>query len=104
MINTNYIVSIVKILENPTQTVINQIKYVQFRVQFPQPQTNQIIRLVCWGKLASSVRNNYQIYDHILIEGYLSINTNTKRQSNMLTKDLNKIEITVLKVYPLRLI
>ena len=93
--DTNYISSIVKILENPIQTVFNKnIPITQFRVQLPQVRNNIIINLVFWGKLSQDIANYYEINDYIIVEGYLSV-----RDKKML-KNSKKVEITVLKVYP----
>ena len=93
--DTNYISSIVKILENPIQTVFNKnIPITQFRVQLPQVRNNIIINLVFWGKLSQDIANYYEIDDYIIVEGYLSV-----RDKKML-KNSKKVEITVLKVYP----
>ena len=93
--DTNYISGIVKILENPIQTVFNNnIPITRFRVQLPQVRNNIIINLVFWGKLSQDVANYYEIDDYIIIEGYLSL-----RDKKMI-KNLKKVEITVLKVYP----
>lgn len=93
--DTNYISSIVKILETPTQTVFNKnIPITEFRVQLPQVRNNIIINLVFWGKLSQDIVNYYEINDYIIIEGYLSI-----RDKKMI-KNSKKVEITVLKVYP----
>jgi single-stranded DNA-binding protein len=95
MVDTNYIGSIVKILETPNQTVFNNnIPVTQFRAQLPQFKNNTIVNLTFWGNLAYDVANYYNINDYILIEGYLSI----RNKPNL--KNLKKVEITVLKVYP----
>ena len=89
--DTNYIGSIVKVLETPKNKILkDNISFTEFRVQFPQFRGNKIINLIFWGKLASDVANYYQANDYIIIEGYLS--TTNK-------KSLKKIEITVLKVF-----
>ena len=93
--DTNYISGIVKILENPIQTVFNNnIPITRFRVQLPQVRNNTIINLVFWGKLSQDITNYYEIDDYIIIEGYLSL-----RDKKMIN-NLKKVEITVLKVYP----
>ena len=89
--DTNYIGSIVKVLETPKNKILkDNISFTEFRAQFPQFRGNKIVNLIFWGKLASDVANYYQANDYILIEGYLS--TTNK-------KSLKKIEITVLKVF-----
>jgi hypothetical protein len=99
MVDTNYISGIVKILENPIQTIINNnTPIIEFRVQFPQVRNNMIIHLVFWGNLGRDVVNYYQINDYILIEGYLSLRE--KKTTNLISKNSKIIEITVLKVYP----
>jgi len=90
MSDTNYIGSIVKVLEIPKQkTLKGNISFTECRVQFPQFRSSRIIKLVFWGKLASEVANYYRVNDYMLIEGYLS---------TVNKKSLKKVEITVLKV------
>ena len=92
MTDTNYIGSIVKILETPTQKFFNNnISVTKVRVQLPQVRKTKIVNLIFWGKLARDVANYYKTNDYILIEGYLSL---AYQQTS------KKIEITVLKVYP----
>jgi single-stranded DNA-binding protein len=99
MVDTNYISSIVKILESPKKILFNNtILVTKFRVQFPQIQNNRIVNLIFWGNLASDVSNYYQTNDYIIIEGYLSLNT--KYLLNRDKQNSKKFEITVLKVYP----
>jgi hypothetical protein len=99
MVDTNYTSGIVKILENPVQTVFNNnIPITKFRVQFPQVRKNVIVDLVFWGNLGGDAVNYYQINDYILIEGYLSLRD--KQITNSRIKNSKKVEITVLKVYP----
>ena len=74
MVNTNYIVSIVKILENPIQTIFNNtIPVTKFRVQFPQFRNTRIVNLIFWGNLANDVVQYYRSNDYIMIEGYISL-------------------------------
>jgi hypothetical protein len=99
MVDTNYTSGIVKILEDPVQTIFNNsIPITKFRVQFPQVRKNIIVNLVFWGNLGRDVENYYQINDYILIEGYLSLRD--KQIPNSRLKNSKKVEITVLKVYP----
>ena len=99
MINTNYIATIVKILEKPTQVIINKnIQVTKFRVQLPQLRNSRIVNLIFWGNLAQDIIKYYQINDYVLIEGYLSLNK--KHRLNRIEKESKKIEITVLKIYP----
>ena len=98
MNDTNYLVSVVKILEKPIQRIISdKIVRTNFRGQLPQIRNSQIADLVFWGNLTHEIMNNYQINDYILIEGYLSLPNKT---NNKLVKgQLKKAQITVLKVY-----
>ena len=99
MVNTNYLISLVRILENPSKNFFNDnILFTRFRAQLPQSQNNQIINLICWDNLAFNVNQYYQMNDYIIIEGYLS--ADSKPRFNKLLKNSRKIEITVLKVYP----
>lgn len=96
--DTNYLASIVKILEKPIQTVNNdKVVTTEFRAQLVQVRNNQIINLVFWGNLARDVSSYYQVNDYIMIEGYLSL---CNQPNNKLTKqNLKKVQITVLKIY-----
>ena len=99
--DTNYISSIVKILETPNQKISkNNIAITKFRVQLPQNRKVGIIHLIFWGNLAHDVNNYYKINDYIIIEGYLSFN---KINRSKINQKLKKVEITVFKIYPFRL-
>ena len=96
--DTNYIGSVVKILEKPVQTVINdKIVRTHFRVQLVQVRNLQIADLVFWGNLARDIVNNYQVNDYIMVEGYLSLPNKTN--DKLVKRPLKKIQITVLKVF-----
>ena len=93
--DTNYITSIVKILEKPSQKVFDKnTPITQFRAQLPQTRSNAIVNLTFWGKLSQDIAGYYNIDDYIIIEGYLSL----REKSSI--NNLKKVEITVLKVYP----
>jgi single-stranded DNA-binding protein len=99
MVNTNYIITIVRILENPSKTFLNNnLLFTKFRAQFPQSRNNQIINLICWDNLALNINQYYQTNDYIIVEGYLSSDSQTCL--NKLFKNSKKIEVTVLKIYP----
>ncbi len=101
MVDTNYVGSIVKILENPIQKVFNNtISVTEFRVQLPQIRNTKIINLVFWGNLARNVATYYQVNDYIMIEGYLSLRDKAKVNINSTKQNSKKVQITVLKVYP----
>ena len=101
--DTNCIVAIVKILEKPKQIIIsNNIFKTEFRVQFPQVRKNKtgLISLCLWGNLARDIVSYYEVNDYILIEGYLSARNSEIQTRKFDQKNLKKIQITVLKVYP----
>jgi single-stranded DNA-binding protein len=99
--DTNIVGGIVKILEMPKQEIYsNNISITKFRVQFPQFRNTSIVYLTFWGKLATDVAQFYKINDYILIEGYISIRNNKMSNKSFSSK---RVEITVLKVYPLLL-
>ena len=101
MTDTNYVGSIVKILENPIQKILNEtVSVTKFRVQLPQIRNTRIINLVFWGKLASDVATYYQVNDYIMIEGYLSLRKKAKVNINLTKQNSKNVQITVLKVYP----
>ena len=99
MADTNYVGSIVKILEKPRQTIVkDKIATTEFRVQLPQVRNSRVINLVFWGKLARDVASYYQVNDYIMVEGYLSLRT--KLTNNLKKQNSKKVQITVSKVYP----
>lgn len=100
MVNINYISSIVKVLETPSEKLINNtLSVTRFRAQLPETKNTHIVNLICWGNLAKNVVNYYQANDYILIEGYLSLdNTHLLTADN---KNSKKVELTALKVYPI---
>lgn len=98
MADTNYIASVVKLLENPRQKMSwNMIPFTECRVQLPQSQETKIIKLVVWGKLGQTFAKNYRLYDYIIIEGYLSPRYIYKNFRKLTTK---KFEIAVFRIYP----
>ena len=95
MVNTNYISSIVKILEVPKQRLLNKtILITEFRASLPQVKNSKVVELVIWGDLSNRLSNYIKPNDYILIEGFLALSTieNSK---------IKKIKITVLKTYPI---
>ena len=96
--DTNYVGSVVKILEKPIQTFNNdKILRTEFRVQLVQVRNIQMASLIFWGNLAHDIINNYQVNDYIMIEGYLALPTKTN--DSVVKPQLKKAQITVLKVY-----
>nr|YP_010471949.1 hypothetical protein N4L39_pgp105 [Haslea avium]UVG41414.1 hypothetical protein [Haslea avium] len=96
--DTNYVGSVVKILEKPVQTVISEkIIRTDFRVQLAQVRNVQIAHLTFWGNLARDIMNTYQVNDYIMVEGYLSLPNKTNNK--LAKRQLKKAQITVLKVY-----
>jgi single-stranded DNA-binding protein len=101
MNGTNYIGGSVKILETPKQKKLkNNILVTKFRAQFPQRRKTRIVTLTFWGKLSRDVSTYYKKNDYLLIEGYLSIRN--RKTLNLKPSRFKKIEITVLKLYPLQ--
>jgi hypothetical protein len=99
MANVNYFSGIVKVLENPKQTFLNsKVPVTRIRVELPQRRKNRLVYLIFWGNLAKDAKNIYKMNDYILVEGYVSIRN--KNNTNINTKSLKKLTITVLKVYP----
>jgi hypothetical protein len=102
MSDTNFIGGVVKVLETPKQNIINNNIFITcFRVQFPQFRNNSIVHLKFWGNLARDVAKYYQLNDYILIEGLIAlVDSQPSKLNNRMPK---KIEITVLKIYPIAL-
>ena len=89
--DTNYLASVVKILEKPIKIDINdKVVTTEFRAQLAQVRNSRIVNLVFWGNLARDVANYYQMNDYILVEGYSSIN---------LKKNIKVVTINVYKCY-----
>jgi len=100
--DTNLVGGIVKILETPKQmNFSSNIQVTKFRVQFPQVRQTSLVHLTFWGNLAIDTANYYKVNDYVLIEGYISVR-DRKSVKNVISKS-KKIEITVLKIYPLLL-
>lgn len=92
--DTNYIGSIVKILETPRQEFNeNNIAITKLRAQIPQIRNNRMINLIFWGNLANDIANYYKTNDYIIVEGYVSI-------SNQQFSEKNKMKIAVSRIYP----
>ena len=99
MSDTNYIGTIVKILESPESKIIkDKISITKFRAQLPQIRQTRVIDIVIWGNLANDVAKYYGTNDYILVEGYLSLRKSTQLKSNR--KILKRARLTVLKAYP----
>ena len=99
MVDTNYLSSVIKILETPNQTFNkNNIPVTRFKAQLPQLRRTQIVTVSFWGNLARDVAVYYKKNDYVIVEGYTSIND--KQTSTILIRPLKVIEITGLRVYP----
>ena len=97
--NTNYIVSIAKILEHPKKILINEnSSVVQCRVQLPLNKNKRIVSLAFWGNLAQDVEKYYNINDYVIIEGFISLCP--KLGNNSKVKNLKMVKVTVSKIYP----
>ena len=95
MANTNYITSIVKILEAPKQKLLNnKILLTEFRASLPQIKKSKVVHLVMWGETSSRLSNYIKPNYYILIEGFLTL-------SNVENSKIKKFKITVLKTYPI---
>lgn len=100
MTDTNYLGGVVKILENPVQTIAKD-KFLksECRAQLSQVRNTRIVHLVFWGNLARDAINSYQLNDYLMIEGYVSLRTKTTKKS--LKGNFTKIEVSILKAFPL---
>jgi hypothetical protein len=97
--DTNFIGSIVKILEPPNQkSLANNLLITTFRVQFPQVRENSIVSLKFFGNIGKDIIKYYKVNDYILIEGYLKLKN--QKLSNSSSQKREDIEITVFRIYP----
>jgi len=95
MANTNYITSVVKILEVPKQRLLNnKILITEFRASLPQIKNSKVVQLVLWGESSNRLSSYIKPNDYILIEGFLAL-------SNIENSKIKKFKITVLKTYPI---
>ena len=102
MKNTNYFVSIVKILAFANEfSIENQVKVKQLYVQVPQKRGNSILSLLVWGNLSQDIEQFYDVNDYILVEGYTF--TQPKKDKKFVLSNSKKIFITVTKIYPMLL-
>ena len=76
----NYVCLIVKIITEPRQSFFDENATVtEFWVKFNQTRKSSFIdfgRVSIWGDLGYEVAKYYQINDYILIEGFLTIDSN----------------------------
>ena len=101
--DTNYLASIVKILEKPLQKVINEkITRTEFRAQLGQARTTRIVKVVFWGNLARDITSYYHINDYIMIEGFLSLHDKKNKTNKVIKSKLKEARITVVKIYPVK--
>ncbi len=98
--DTNYLGSVVKILEKPVKTIVNdKVLKTECRAQLAQVRNTRIINLVFWGNLAGDTINSYKVNDYIMIEGYVSVRV--MKSKKLVKRNLKKVEIAVLKSFPL---
>lgn len=99
MANLNYFNGVVRILKISNQKILkNKYKLIKYKVQLPHTRGSRIIRLHFWGRLAENVKNNYQVNDYILVEGYVSLISFAKKKRS--TKTSKKILLSAIKIYP----
>ena len=100
MTSITYIAGIIKILELPKEELLEtNILVSRLRGQLALFRTTEIIELIFWGSLAEDITAYCKIGDHILVEGYLSLQDREISTYNSLP--LKKLQFTVSKAYPL---
>ena len=98
--DTNYLGSVVKILEKPVQTIVDdKLLKSECRAQLAQIRNTRIVTLVFWGNLAHDAVNSYKVNDYIMIEGYVSLCD--KKTDKLVKRSLKKVEVAVLKAFPI---
>ena len=95
--DTNYIGGIIRILELPKQQIRNNnILVTKVRAQIYKYPNSHVVILTFWGNLASNITTSFKIDDYFIIEGFISI-----RDNSIFYYEPKKIEITILKIYPI---
>lgn len=100
MSQTNYISTIVKLLEEPQKKMSIKPLTVA-RAQLSQVRNTEIQKLVnltFWGNFTQNVTEYYKPNDYLIIEGYISVKSKSKLKLNSLPSKY--VEIIVLKIYP----
>ena len=98
----NYSSFIVKIIEKPEQSLLNNnIAFTQVLAKFYQFRNNShnVCKLLIWGNLSNDITKYYQVNDYLIIEGYISRRKSIIKDFNI----VNEIEISVFKIYPFAL-
>ena len=103
----NYVILTVKVLQNSGQSFFQDgTGLTELMVQLPQISKNYpnlIVHLSIWGKLSYDVAKYYKLDDYIIIEGYILIKNLNVSSLNSLSLIEKQVEISVFKLYPLRL-
>ena len=98
----NYVNFIVKILEKPEQSRINDEIYVtKFIARYPRLQNQKIetlVKIIIWGNSSEDISKYFFVGDYIIIEGYISLADSTFNYRNSVNE--KQIEISVFKIYP----
>ena len=103
----NYVILTVKVIQNSGQSFFEDgTSLTELVVQLPQISKNYpklIVHLSIWGKLSYDVAKYYKLDDYIIIEGYILIKNLNVSSLNTLSLIEKQVEISVFKLYPLRL-
>ena len=103
----NYVILTVKFIQNSGQSFFEDgTSLTELVVQLPQISKNYpklIVHLSIWGKLSYDVAKYYKLDDYIIIEGYILIKNLNVSSLNTLSLIEKQVEISVFKLYPLRL-
>lgn len=99
MMDTNYIIALVKILEIPKKIFLNNTTMLtKCRAQLANSKNTQIINLIFWDNLGVNLLDFSKINSYILLEGYLSFRTEELADYSEI-KSAKKTVISVIKVY-----
>jgi single-strand DNA-binding protein len=98
----NSCILMAQIIQDPElrYTADTQTPIAQMLVEFPSQRAEDPparIRVVGWGNLANSIKENYAAGDRVVIEGRLSMNT-VERQEGFKEK---RAELTASRIYKL---
>lgn len=99
MADLNYFNGVVRILEIPEEKILNdKFSIIRCRVQLSQTRGKRAVMLNAWTKFTKDTLKNYTTNDYLLVEGYLSLKTSSKKRLSY--KIFKKVHVNAIRIYP----